>query len=114
MKIRGITVGTPLKPERTLVKATELTDEQKSQARENIGAASAGYCFSRLPEDGSVFLFDGDATDPYTLHAHNDVLRMECGRNNKTVIFLTRDNMQEITENVIAALPIYSGEVEEV
>lgn len=38
MKIRGNTVGTTVKPERVLVKATDLTEEQKAQARENIGA----------------------------------------------------------------------------
>ena len=37
MKIRGNTVGTTVKPERVLVKATDLTEEQKAQARANIG-----------------------------------------------------------------------------
>lgn len=41
MKIRGITVGTPIKPEKNLVKATGLSAEEQAQARENIGAASA-------------------------------------------------------------------------
>ena len=41
MKIRGITVGTPIKPEKNLVKATDLTEEEKAQARENIGAVGA-------------------------------------------------------------------------
>ena len=41
MKIRGITVGTPMKPEKNLVKATGLSAEEQAQARENIGAASA-------------------------------------------------------------------------
>ena len=43
MKIRGNTVGTPIKPERNLVKATDLTAEEKAQARANIDAAPAGY-----------------------------------------------------------------------
>ena len=43
MKIRGVTVGTPIKPEKTVVKATDLTDEQKAKARENIGAVDAEY-----------------------------------------------------------------------
>ena len=43
MKISGVTVGTPLKPEKSIVKATELTEEQKAQARENIGAVDAEY-----------------------------------------------------------------------
>ena len=40
MKIRGNTVGTPIKPEKNLIKATDLTEEEKAQARENIGALS--------------------------------------------------------------------------
>lgn len=38
MKIRGNLVGTTQKPEKVLVKATDLTEEQKAQARENIAA----------------------------------------------------------------------------
>jgi hypothetical protein len=38
VKIRGNTVGTPLRPKKAVVKATDLTDEEKAQARENIGA----------------------------------------------------------------------------
>ena len=41
MKIRGNIVGTNQKPEKVLVRATDLTEDQKAQARENIGAASA-------------------------------------------------------------------------
>lgn len=41
MKIRGNVVGTTQKPEKVVVKATDLTEEQKAQARENIGAAPA-------------------------------------------------------------------------
>lgn len=39
MKIRGITVGTPMKPEKNLVKATGLSAEEQAQARGNIGTA---------------------------------------------------------------------------
>ena len=35
MKIRGTTVGTTIKPEKILVKATDLTEEEKAQARAN-------------------------------------------------------------------------------
>ena len=38
MKIRGNTVGTTLRPEKNLVKATDLTPEEQAQARANIGA----------------------------------------------------------------------------
>ena len=41
MIIRGGTVSTPIKPERNLVKATNLNEEEKAQARANIGAAIA-------------------------------------------------------------------------
>lgn len=41
MKIRGNVVGTTQKPEKVIVRATHLTEEQKAQARENIGAVSA-------------------------------------------------------------------------
>lgn len=41
MKIRGNTIGTNMKPEKNLVKATDLTAEEMAQARANIGAVSA-------------------------------------------------------------------------
>lgn len=41
MKIRGNTIGTPIKPEMNILKATDLTEEEQAQARANIGAASA-------------------------------------------------------------------------
>ncbi len=44
MKIRGNTVGTTLKPEKAVVKCQNLTEEEKAQARENIGAISADEC----------------------------------------------------------------------
>lgn len=37
MKIRGNVVGTTQKPEKVIVKATDLTDDEKAQARSNIG-----------------------------------------------------------------------------
>lgn len=40
MKIRGTTVGTPIKPEKVVVKCKNLTEEEKAIARANIGAAS--------------------------------------------------------------------------
>ena len=42
MKIRGNTIGTPIKPEKNILKATDLTEAEKAQARENIGAAAVG------------------------------------------------------------------------
>ena len=40
MKIRGNTVGTPIKPTKVLVKSENLTPEEQAKARENIGAAN--------------------------------------------------------------------------
>ena len=40
MKIRGNTIGTNIKPEKTVVKCENLTEEEKAIARANIGAAS--------------------------------------------------------------------------
>ena len=37
MKIRGNVVGTTIKPEKAVTKATNLTEEEKAQARSNIG-----------------------------------------------------------------------------
>jgi hypothetical protein len=37
MKIRGTVVGTPIKPEKVLVKSENLTEEEKAIARANIG-----------------------------------------------------------------------------
>ncbi len=41
MKIRGNTVGTSIKPERSVLNATDLTEEQKAQVRENIGVGAS-------------------------------------------------------------------------
>ena len=38
MKIRGNTVGTPIKPKAALVKCEDLTPEEQARARQNIGA----------------------------------------------------------------------------
>lgn len=40
MKIRGAVVGTPIKPEKVLVKSENLTEEEKAIARANIGASA--------------------------------------------------------------------------
>lgn len=37
MKIRGNTIGTTMKPEKTVVKCENLTEEEKARARDNIG-----------------------------------------------------------------------------
>lgn len=42
-KIRGNVIGTPIKPEKSILKATDLTDEQKAQARANIGVTDVSW-----------------------------------------------------------------------
>ena len=61
MKIRGNTIGTTIKPEKNLVKATNLTEAEKAQARENIGVTDEhinsliNAAINNLPVyDGSV------------------------------------------------------------
>ena len=59
MKIRGNTIGTPIKPEKNLVKATNLTEDEKAQVRENIGVVDVivgaegkpGYGINKLSVD---------------------------------------------------------------
>ena len=54
MIIRGGTVSTPIKPERNLVKATNLNEEEKAQARDNIGAVSLEEVLDALPNGEEV------------------------------------------------------------
>lgn len=61
MKIRGNTIGTPLKPEKNLVKATDLTPEEQAQARENIGAVASVNGISP-DENGNVEIPTGGGT----------------------------------------------------
>ena len=58
MIIRGGTVSTPIKPERNLVKATNLTEEEKAQARDNIGA---------MPDDKIKCIDGANAMPPLAL-----------------------------------------------
>ena len=65
MKIRGNLVGTNQKPEKVVVQATGLTEEQKAQARANIGAADASATKDFAYGDYNVptVYFDGDITE---------------------------------------------------
>lgn len=66
MKIRGNTVGTPMKPEKNLVRATALTEEEKALARENIGAGTKIQIVDEIPadaKDGDVFILHSDEDD---------------------------------------------------
>lgn len=66
-KIRGNTVGTTLKPEQAILKCQNLTEEEKAQARANIGAAAIGE---------SVTLKDKTTGVEYTLYVDNGKLIM--------------------------------------
>lgn len=71
MKIRGNTIGTPIKPEKNILKATDLTEEEKAQARENIGAAAVGETGGEVPPTDELVqtvidalpVYDGSYTD---------------------------------------------------
>lgn len=52
MKIRGNTVGTPMKPEKAVVKCENLTEEEKAQARANIGAADENAITGKKTKTG--------------------------------------------------------------
>lgn len=60
MKIRGNTIGTPLRPGMGVVKATQLTEEEKAQARENIGAADPENYYTKEETDAFLPLIMGE------------------------------------------------------
>lgn len=68
MKIRGNTIGTPMKPDKILVKAQNLTEEQKRQARKNIGALGGDDdCLEMLTiagqdQDSETVIYSGGST----------------------------------------------------
>ena len=64
MKIRGNTVGTPIKPEKAIVRCENLTEEEQAKARENIGAISNDLAGKALFNVNAVRL--GTAMDTYT------------------------------------------------
>lgn len=128
MKIRGNTVGTPIKPKKVLVRNEKLTEEEKSIARNKIGALGNGDepAFANLgvsvydegawvfPEpyvqNGDIFAavlaFYGVIGDEPTI-LRNIVCVEDGDATNKGYVD------QAIAE-AIANLPVYNGEVEEV
>lgn len=68
MKIRGNTIGTPIKPDKTLVKAQNLTEAEKRQARENIGAWGGDNDYLRKlviagqDQDSETIIYSGGST----------------------------------------------------
>lgn len=80
MKIRGTTIATPIKPEVAVVKCQNLTEEQKAQARANIGAANdAEMVDLRRDYSGNVHETASQAvmTDIDDLHNNLDNLSQE-------------------------------------
>lgn len=66
MKIRGTTVGTTIKPEKILLKATDLTEEEKAQARANLGiGGSADFSWTNLIDVTVGDNFDLEKDKPY-------------------------------------------------
>ena len=91
----------------------ELTDAQKAQARENIGAAFGKGKLIVIPERRNE-------EDAYGVGVENGKMYLQkydketgtfTGSKDR---YLTSSDVSGIVEDVIAALPIYSGEVEEV
>lgn len=83
-----------------------LTGEEKEQARENIGAASAVSFLDRFPDTGYVAIYDGSRR--YELMAHGDILRLYNTETRKQVRLLSRDNLPEIVEEASAGKLLYT------
>ena len=60
MKIRGNTVGTPIRPEKVVVKCQNLTEEEKATARNNIGALSENINGGSLSGVNSIVYWDSN------------------------------------------------------
>jgi hypothetical protein len=96
--------GDPGDKDAVLYTEQTLTEAQKTQARENIGAASqaeAAFFHSRLT-DGSLVLEDTKTSDSYTLRVHKGKLEM----NGAT--FLTNEDEQRIAEEAKAGSVLYT------
>lgn len=82
----------------------ELTEDQKAQARANIGApsqAEADFFHSRL-KDGMVALTDTKTGDNHTLSFHNGKLEMD------GATFLTDEDEHRIAEGAKAGAVLYT------
>lgn len=108
MKIKGIPVGTPIKPEAALIKATALTEEQKAQVRANIGAAAVG-------EPGGGTGADGKSAYELALEhgfkgTEEEWLESLKGDDGDDYV-LTESDKDEIAQMVVDKLPVYDGSV---
>lgn len=86
MKIRGNTVGTTQKPESVLVKSKAMTEEQKAQARKNIGAAgqivnTAEGTLVNITDSAYATVDDLKAYIPANTDGVNELNLTVCGKN---------------------------------
>ena len=105
--IRGNTIGTPIKPEKNLVKATALTEEEKAQARANIGAAAVG-------EGGSVDLsnyYTKDEVDQkgYLTEAQLDGKGYLTESQLEGKCYQTKAEVQALINTAIDNIPVWDG-----
>ena len=85
MKIRGNTIGTTMKPEKTVVKCKNLTEEEKAIARANIGAASEEIigmidnALSAIIEEQEMYISIGDNVQTIAFFINNEEHIAEAG-----------------------------------
>lgn len=102
MKIRGNTVGTPMKPEKNLVKATDLTEEEKAQARKNIGAGTKISIVDEIPanaKDGDMFVLRSNGEEVPAPDSGNIP-----GGSLPDGKFVTEDQMQQYVNAVVGGI----------
>lgn len=107
--IRGNLVGTNQRPENVLVRATELTEEQKAQARANIGAASVDDIGSG-GGGGNVDLTDYVKNNDYATTSKAGVVRIASAGglhvNSTGVLYTSSANNSAIDQKISSYLPI--------
>ena len=108
MKIRGNTVGTPLKPEKNLVKATDLNPEEKAQARANIGAVSTDTVARVEARLNEVVAMRGDSNEGiHELDSNNDFSAIVTTNGIDAVLVVNFPSMVYLKDTLykIAAIP---------
>lgn len=76
-KIRGNVIGTPISPEKSLIKATHLTPDEQAQIRRNIGAAAVGEGGSGSVNENYVIITDQSTRKRYKIYVNGGKLMME-------------------------------------
>ena len=106
MKIRGSVLGTNIKPEKVLVKATDLTEEQKAQARANIGAVenpATEHYYANLSSAISDINAGTDSLEVAPASAAVKVLRCDSG---KITVKLVEDVSESVQIDISADVDI--------